>query len=547
MGFLALLHLARRRPLVLNLSTWRLSTLFDALAVIGSGAIMSIRKLIVIASVILVVAAPLAAQAPPNLASARVRYNSLKNSVKPDGELKAQIDAVDKELAEALRLGQTSQVRRLLAKGTALLGKRGWTDQDDYDQSLVLRANRVFVDSSVRYAVRLEQLFAPSLQLTSDLTARATARPLLAQPAGAPEHRTLGQFADVGRDLRDAPLTMDLDLTDVPDGAYMLDVSVLDGTNVIGTASLRIAVQKGLDARLAALEKVAASAAEGVRADIRYPADYMRRVNQGLMELGQFDLGPELAAAESIAASAQGGKDPFAGRTGDFERHYVLDGANEIMPYRVHVPKNYNGSRQVPLVVALHGLGQTEDSWMDGYQRQLPALAEKHGYILVAPLGYRVDGFYGYSYGNDAASRRKQALSEQDVMQVLARMRQHYKIDDSRIYLMGHSMGAIGTWVLAAKYPDIWAALGPIAGTGNPQSVAAMKHIPQFVVHGDADPTVPVAGSRNMVAQMKALGVDHVYIEVPGGNHTDIAVPNLGAMFEFFQGKRRLGVTTRQQ
>ena len=47
-------------------------------------------------------------------------------------------------------------------------------------------------------------------------------------------------------------------------------------------------------------------------------------------------------------------------------------------------------------------------------------------------------------------------------MQVLARMRRDYKVDDSRIYLMGHSMGAIGTWLLGAKYPDIWAALGTL-------------------------------------------------------------------------------------
>jgi poly(hydroxyalkanoate) depolymerase family esterase len=184
------------------------------------------------------------------------------------------------------------------------------------------------------------------------------------------------------------------------------------------------------------------------------------------MELGQFDLARELASAESIATAARAGTDPFAGRTGDFERHYVLGDTNEIMPYRVYVPKNYRASRAVPLVVALHGLGQTEDSLMDGYDQQLPPLAEKYGYIAVSPLGYRVDGFYGYSYGADEASRRKQALSEQDVMQVLARMGQHYNIDRARIYLMGHSMGAIGTWALAAKYPDTWAALGPIAGTG---------------------------------------------------------------------------------
>ena len=147
---------------------------------------------------------------------------------------------------------------------------------------------------------------------------------------------------------------------------------------------------------------------------------------------------------------------------------------------------------------------------------------------------------------SDPDSRRKQELSEQDVMQVLARMRHQYKIDDSRIYLMGHSMGAIGTWVLGAKYADTWAALGAFSGLGNPQSVERMKHIPQFVVHGDADPTVPVAGSRAMVAALKTAGVDHVYVEVPGGNHIDVVVPNLPAMFEFFNSKRKGAVTTQQ-
>ena len=56
-------------------------------------------------------------------------------------------------------------------------------------------------------------------------------------------------------------------------------------------------------------------------------------------------------------------------------------------------------------------------------------------------------------------------------MQVLQRVRQQYKIDESRIYLMGHSMGGIGTWKIAPKYPDIWAAIAPIAGTGAPETL----------------------------------------------------------------------------
>ena len=49
-----------------------------------------------------------------------------------------------------------------------------------------------------------------------------------------------------------------------------------------------------------------------------------------------------------------------------------------------------------------------------------------------------------------------------------------------------------------------------------------------------------------MVAEMKKLSVDHVYVEVPGGNHSDIAVPNLAAMFEFFNGKRKRPSDARQ-
>ena len=76
-----------------------------------------------------------------------------------------------------------------------------------------------------------------------------------------------------------------------------------------------------------------------------------------------------------------------------------------------------------PLIIALHGLGGTEDSFFDNYEKRLPPLAEQHGYIVAAPLGYRVDGSYGWGLGTppaDPNARRTQDFSEQDVMQVLA-------------------------------------------------------------------------------------------------------------------------------
>lgn len=504
-------------------------------------AMYRLLRAVFVALIAAALAMPAFAQAPPNLALARVRYNSLKNTAKPEGELKAQIDAIDREMADAIRLGRTGEVRRLLSKGTALLNGREWTALDDFDASLVLRTDRAFLDPATPVHVRLEQIYAPAIELTSPLTVRVSLRPLLAQPSGSLDVHELARFENVSRDLRESPLAMSLKLAEMPDGPHVLDVAVLDGERPMGTVNLRVWVQQRLDARLAALETSTKSLPEDVRADVRYPADYLRKVNGGLVEMGTFDLTKELDTAEAVVTAAKGGAHPFAARTGDFERHYLLDAADEIMPYRVYVPKAYDGSKPYPLVVALHGLGANEDSFFDAYQRRMPALAEQHGYLVAAPLGYRVDGFYGSSIAasNDTGTRRTRELSEQDVMEVLRRMRREYNVDERRIYLMGHSMGAIGTWYLAGKYADLWAAVAPFSGAGDPASVARMRGIPQFVVHGDADPTVPVAGSRVMVAAMKKLGMDVTYIEVPGGHHNDVVAPNLPGAFDFFGKKRK--------
>ena len=57
-------------------------------------------------------------------------------------------------------------------------------------------------------------------------------------------------------------------------------------------------------------------------------------------------------------------------------------------------------------------------------------------------------------------------LSEKDVMNVLKMIRKEFNVDERRTYLMGHSMGGAGTFYLASKYPQIWAAVAAIAPPG---------------------------------------------------------------------------------
>jgi len=488
---------------------------------------------------------PVYAQALPNINLLSVRYNSLKTAAKPDGELKTEIDDVDKAIADARRTGNLGEVRRQIAKGLALLNKDAWTPQLDYRNSLVLRSERTVIDSAAPYAMRIEQIYRPSIDLSANITTKVRIRKRVppappgaaAPPAPAPHE--LGTFDGVSRDLRETPFAIELDLAGVEDGAQVIEAEMFDGTTSLGAANLSVFVHKGLDAKLKSLEAAGATATAAVRADVLFPGDYIKNVNRGRIELADFNVGAEVARAETILAESKG-KDPFKGKTGDFERHYVLAGANEIMPYRVYVPKAYVAAKATPLVIALHGLGANEDSFFDSYSQLPPQLSEQHGFLMAAPLGFRRDGFYGSNLmGGDAASRRRSDYSENDVLEVLRLMKAAYNVDESRIYLIGHSMGAIGTWALGAKYPQTWAALVSFSGTGSPALAESMKGIPQFIVHGDADNTVNVSGSRNMVAALKKLNANVTYVEVPGGSHTDVVVPNLKLAFDFLASQRK--------
>ena len=137
---------------------------------------------------------------------------------------------------------------------------------------------------------------------------------------------------------------------------------------------------------------------------------------------------------------------------------YRFADADADMPYVLFVPSTYSSGKPAPLIVDLHGLNVTPLMQMlfDG----TTDFAEKYGFIVVAPMGFSVSGWWG------ARSGRPSELSELDAMTVLKLVRERYAVDSDRIYLMGHSMGGAGTYHLGGKYNDIWAGIAPIAAAG---------------------------------------------------------------------------------
>jgi len=95
------------------------------------------------------------------------------------------------------------------------------------------------------------------------------------------------------------------------------------------------------------------------------------------------------------------------------------------------------------------------------------------------------------------------------------------RIDTSRVYLTGLSMGGFGTWETAFEYPHTYAAIAPVCGGAGVRWVQAerLKHLPCWIFHGDKDGAVPVDNSRKIHAALEKAGAPVKLTIYPGVGH----------------------------
>lgn len=194
---------------------------------------------------------------------------------------------------------------------------------------------------------------------------------------------------------------------------------------------------------------------------------------------------------------------------GFLNRVYKGSDGSEIK-YVVFIPYDYKGDKPYPVILFLHGRGETGS---DG-ERQVkvglgPAIKKQEksfGFIAIFPQAQK-------------PSWRADSEDGKRAVAILDEVAKQYKVDPRRVYLTGLSMGGSGTWSLAAKYPEKWAAIVPICGWGDPNTASKVKDIPCWCFHGDADKAVGVEKSRHMVNALKEAGGKPKYTEYPGVGH----------------------------
>lgn len=222
--------------------------------------------------------------------------------------------------------------------------------------------------------------------------------------------------------------------------------------------------------------------------------------------------------------------------------NYVFTDTGETLPYALFVPSSYDPEKgPSPLIVGLHGLGRSYD-WLMGYDGFLD-YAEELGFVVVTPLGYTRRGWYGSRTTPDPDDG---IHSEEDVMDVIAEVREAFKIDENRIYMFGHSMGGAGAYHIAQKNPYLFAALALAAPAPeinqSPAVLESIQQVPILVLQGTADALVPVEMTRRWVSAMKTLGMQHLYVELEGADHSFFisqSRENMRKIMHFFDITRR--------
>ena len=226
-----------------------------------------------------------------------------------------------------------------------------------------------------------------------------------------------------------------------------------------------------------------------------------------------------VAAALSMAAAAQ---ERYA------KCELVVGG--DTLRYCALAPQQVEQDKSYPLVVFLHGAGErgedTQAQLLHGSQQFMnPVNREKYPCYVVFPQC--PSGKYGaYINRPNSLIPQEMTILEQpsafvaQVHQLITKYLAEQRVDPRRVYVIGLSMGAMATYDMVIRYPELFAAAVPICGSVNPLRITeAVKHTKWSIYHGDADTTVPLDGSREAYRKLRAVGAEVKYTEFPGVAH----------------------------
>ncbi len=194
----------------------------------------------------------------------------------------------------------------------------------------------------------------------------------------------------------------------------------------------------------------------------------------------------------------------------------VPTGKNQLTTCRVLVPHGLKKDHPVPVVIAMHGAGGSENLFFEGYgSGHIVRECEKRGWLLIAP--------------------RSGLLGAPPVAAIVEKLAERYPLDPKRMFLVGHSMGAGQAVEVIQQNPGKFKAVALLGGAGRIRKPDAFADIPVFIGVGTKD-QLAFTGAKTLSKALTTGGAKNVtYKEYADIEHMVIvreALPDVFATWD---------------
>jgi polyhydroxybutyrate depolymerase len=164
--------------------------------------------------------------------------------------------------------------------------------------------------------------------------------------------------------------------------------------------------------------------------------------------------------------------------------------------YLVYIPSTYDG-QEMPLVIALHGYGDTANAFAQG--TGWAETAEEYGFVVGFLNGYQREW-------NSSPGGNHNEDDTAAILEFIEFIADEVHINRDRIYLVGFSNGAAMAYRAACEAPDTFAAIVAVSGLmWREQDCPTEAQTSVLVIHGTSDRVVPFAGNRNNLSALEAV------------------------------------------
>ncbi len=201
-----------------------------------------------------------------------------------------------------------------------------------------------------------------------------------------------------------------------------------------------------------------------------------------------------------------------------------------MIRYLLYLPGSYHsdGKKRWPLILFLHGSTEKGDDVEIVRRNGLPAYLEQvrsFPFIVISPQ----------------LPEDKERWNPAELKALLDALLPDIRVDRDRMYLTGWSLGGNGVWRMATSYPDLFAAIAPVAGWGDTDEAKVLKDVPVWAFHGAKDTNVLPSESSSMVEALRKAGGKVRFTLYPDLDHDCwTAVYESSKLFEWFLQHHRL-------